>query len=149
MADKLIADGGEFYHGFTCSGHPVPAAVALENIRICKAEKVVERVRDDIGPYFQARLRETLGDHPLVGHIEGIGLIAGIALMEDKKNKVFFDDTRDVGAICREHCLENGLIMRAVGNRMVTSPPLIISRKEVDELCATARKSLDLTLESL
>ncbi|NVK44419.1 MAG: aspartate aminotransferase family protein [Oceanospirillaceae bacterium] len=149
IADCFIEKGGEFFHGFTYSGHPVAAAVAIANIRLMKQEQVVDYVADEIGPYFQQQLREALAGHPLAGHIEGTGLVAGIALVKDRENKRFFADEGTVGTICRDHCFATGLIMRAVGDRMVLSPPLVISRKEVDELCAKVRKCFDLTLESV
>ena len=149
ISRALIAADSDFNHGFTYSGHPVAAAVALENIRIMKAEKLVEYVADDIGPYFQRRLREELGDHPLVGHIEGTGLIAGIALVQDKASKTFFPADVDIGTLCRNHCFDHGLIMRACGARMVLSPPLVINHAEVDELLAKARHCFDLTLAAL
>ena len=149
IADALIEHDDDFNHGFTYSGHPVSAAVAIENIRLMKEENIVDYVKNDIGPYFQQKLRETLSEHPLVGHIEGIGLVAGIALVKDKENKEFFPDDLDIGLICRDHCFNNGLIMRAVGSRMVLSPPLVISREEVDELCEKALRCFNLTLESV
>ncbi|WP_261841699.1 aspartate aminotransferase family protein [Aliamphritea ceti] len=149
IANALINHDDDFNHGFTYSGHPAAAAVALENIRIMKEENIVEYVANDIGPYFQKKLRDTLADHPLVGHIEGVGLVAGIALMKDKTNKTPFGDDVDVGMICRDHCFANNLIMRAVGSRMVLSPPLIISHAEVDEICEKAKLCFDKTLESV
>ena len=149
VANGLIEHAGEFYHGYTYSGHPVAAAVALKTIEIMKREKIVERVRDDIGPYFQAKLREALQDQPLVGHIEGTGLVAGIALVESKSPKKFFEDGGKVGLMCRDHCFSNGLIMRATGSRMILSPPLVISHDEVDQLVGLARKCLDLTAKDL
>ena len=149
IADALTEHDDDFNHGFTYSGHPVAAAVALETIRIMKREKLIERVADDIGPYFQQQLRERLGNHPLVGSIDGVGLVAGIALVKDKQNKEFFPEDIDIGTICRDHCFQNGLIMRATGSRMVLSPPLVINRDEIDELLDKASKCLDLTLESV
>ncbi|MBE9398980.1 aspartate aminotransferase family protein [Pontibacterium sp. N1Y112] len=149
IANALIEHDDDFNHGFTYSGHPVAAAVAIENIRLMKEENIVEYVGKDIGPYFQQRLRETLSEHPLVGHIEGVGLVAGIALVKDKETKEFFPSDLDIGMICRDHCFNNGLIMRAVGSRMVLSPPLVISHAEVDELIEKARICFDLTLESV
>lgn len=144
VADTLIETGGEFYHGYTYSGHPVSTAVALAAITIMQRERIVDRVRDDIGPYFQQQLR-TLEDHPLVGRVDGTGLIAGIALVQGKSPKIFFKDGDSVGLICRDHCFNNGLIMRAVGSRMVLAPPLIITRAEVDELVSKARHCFNLT----
>lgn len=149
ISQALLAHDEDFNHGFTYSGHPVAAAVALENIRLMKEESIVEYVASDIGPYFQQKLRDTLADHPLVGHIEGMGLVAGIALVKDKATKEFFPSDLDIGLICRDHCFSNGLIMRAVGSRMVLSPPLVISREEVDELCRKALHCFDLTLQSV
>lgn len=149
IADTLSAADCDFNHGFTYSGHPVAAAVALENIRLMQQDNLVDYVANDIGPYFQQQLREVLGDHPLVGHIEGVGLIAGIALVKDKASKTFFPSDFDIGTLCRNFCFDNGLIMRACGARMVLSPPLVITRAEVDELLAKARHCFDLTLAAL
>lgn len=148
IANTLMAQDEDFNHGFTYSGHPVAAAVALKTIDIMKNEHIVEQVRDNTGPYFQKTLRESLSDHPLVGHIEGIGLIAGMALVQDKVSKTLFPSTLDIGLICRDHCFDNGLIMRAVGSRMVLSPPLVINKAEINELCQKVRLCLDLTLAS-
>ncbi|OSQ37993.1 aspartate aminotransferase family protein [Thalassospira mesophila] len=148
VANVLINEGGEFTHGFTYSGHPASAAVALENIRIIRDEKMIERVRDDIGPYFRKQLA-TLEDHPLVGAVESVGLIAGMPLVADKKTRKGFDKPGAVGTICRDFCVENGVIMRACGDRMVLSPPLIISHDEVDELVKRARAAFDATAKKI
>ncbi len=148
VAEALIEKGGEFQHGFTYSGHPVCCAVATANVRILRDEGIVERVENDTGPYFQARLRE-LADHPLVGEVRGAGLIAGILLVKDKRTRQRFVRPGDVGLICRDYSLDNGLVMRATEDSMVLSPPLVISREEIDELVALARKSLDMTAAEL
>ncbi|MFQ5784893.1 MAG: aspartate aminotransferase family protein [Alphaproteobacteria bacterium] len=148
VAGPIIEKGGEFTHGFTYSGHPVACAVALENLRIMRDENVVERVGGDTGPYFQARLRE-LADHPLVGEVRGVGMVAGIELVADKAARKSFDPDRKVGNACRDASIANGLVMRAVRDVMVLSPPLVITRDEIDALVAMARKSLDQTRESL
>jgi len=149
ISNAFIEHDDDFNHGFTYSGHPASAAVALANIKLMKKENIVEYVGKDIGPYLQKKLRDTLGDHPLVGHIEGMGLVAGIALVKDKETKEGFGDDIDIGMICRDHCFENGLIMRAVGSRMILSPPLVISHAEVDELCEKALLCFNLTLKSI
>jgi putrescine aminotransferase len=148
VARALIEDGGEFHHGFTYSGHPVCAAVAACNIRILRGEAVVERVRDDLGPYFQGRLRELL-DHPLVGEVRGHGLMAGIQLCADKRHRTLFSERGRAGGLCRDHALRCALVMRAVDDSMVLSPPLVIARAEVDELVTKAREALDLTARDL
>lgn len=139
-----IAPTGEFYHGYTYSGHPVATAVAHANISILRDEGVIERVKKDIGPYFQAKVHE-LADHPLVGNVRGRGLIAGMELMKNKKTRERFDPVGKTGLICRNHCFENNIIMRATGDAMLLSPPLVISRDEVDELFEKAKMCLDLT----
>ena len=144
VARALIECGDEFAHGFTYSGHPVSAAVALQTIRAMQAEKIVENVVANIAPYFQKQLHE-LADHPMVGDVSGCGLLGGIALMKDKNRKAFFDDPGQVGYLCRDHCFAQGLVMRSVGDRMVLSPPLIITKAEIDELFKLVRKCLDLT----
>ncbi|RDE19917.1 aspartate aminotransferase family protein [Motiliproteus coralliicola] len=148
IANALIEHDDDFNHGFTYSGHPAAAAVALENIRLMKQENIIDYVANDIGPYFQQQLQEKLADHPLVGRIDGVGLVAGMALVKDKETRELYPEDIDIGTICRDHCFSNGLIMRATGSRMVLSPPLVITRDQVDELCDKARQCLDLTLES-
>jgi len=150
VSDKVfdvVKQAGDFNHGFTYSGHPVAAAVALENIRILRDEKIIEQVRDETAPYFQQRLRELL-DHPLVGEVRGIGLLGAIELVKDKTTRARYEG-KGAGMICRGHCFNNGLIMRAVGDIMIIAPPLVISKAEIDELVSKARLCLDLTLQDL
>ncbi len=148
VAKVLVEDGGEFYHGFTYSGHPVACAVASANIRILQRERLVERVRDDIGPYLQQRLR-TLADHPLVGEVRGIGLLGALELVADKATRARFEPKGRAGTLCRDTCIEQGLVMRAVGDTMIVAPPLVITRSQIDELVDKARRSLDLTAKAL
>lgn len=150
VRDEFVAvlnEGGDFNHGFTYSGHPVSAAVGLENIRILRDEKIVERVKTETAPYLQKRLRE-LSDHPLVGEVRGVGLLGAIELVQDKATRKRFEG-KGAGMICRTFCFNNGLIMRAVGDTMIISPPLVITFAEIDELIEKARKCLDLTFEAL
>ncbi|KFE54678.1 aspartate aminotransferase family protein [Pseudomonas syringae] len=150
VRDEVVAvlnEGGDFNHGFTYSGHPVAAAVALENIRILREERIVERVKAETAPYLQKCLRE-LSDHPLVGEVRGVGLLGAIELVKDKATRERYTG-KGAGMICRTFCFENGLIMRAVGDTMIIAPPLVISFAEIDELIEKARKCLDLTLAQL
>ncbi|HEJ1984113.1 TPA: aspartate aminotransferase family protein [Pseudomonas aeruginosa] len=140
---EVLNQGGEFYHGFTYSGHPVAAAVALENIRILREEKIIEKVKAETAPYLQKRWQE-LADHPLVGEARGVGMVAALELVKNKKTRERFTD-KGVGILCREHCFRNGLIMRAVGDTMIISPPLVIDPSQIDELITLARKCLDQT----
>lgn len=144
---RTLSAGGDFNHGFTYSGHPVAAAVGLENIRILRDEKIIERVREETAPYLQKRLRE-LNDHPLVGEVRGLGLLGAIELVKDKATRQRYEGM-GAGMICRNFCFNNGLIMRAVGDTMIIAPSLVITHEEIDELVTKARKCLDLTLEAL
>jgi putrescine aminotransferase len=148
VGDVLIDKGGEFYHGFTYSGHPASCAVAIENVRIMQRENLVTRVRDDIGPYLQEKWA-ALGEHPLVGETRMVGLMGAFELVKDKDSLTRFDEDDGAGSICRDFLINNGLVMRAVGDTIVTAPPLTISHAEADELIETAWKCLDLTQQAL
>jgi putrescine aminotransferase len=146
VAEVLIDKGGEFAHGFTYSGHPAACAVANVNLELIEREGLVDRVRNDVGPYFAQKWRE-LAEHPLVGEARSVGLVGALELVRDKSGRKFFDKRGEVGTICRDFCFGNGLIMRAVRDTMIVSPPLIITRAQIDELTGKARLCLDLTLE--
>ncbi len=148
VARTLIDEGGEFNHGYTYSGHPVAAAVAAENIRILKDEGIVDRVREETGPYLQQRWHE-LADHPLVGEVRGVGLVGALELTNDKAARTRFDDKGSAGTLCRDFCFNNGLVMRATGDTMIISPPLVITKAEIDELIEKAKYCLDLTAKEL
>jgi putrescine aminotransferase len=138
-----VIGSDEFNHGYTYSGHPVAAAVALENLRIMQEEKIVEHVRDVAHPYLKAKW-EALTEHPLVGEAKLVGLMGSIALTPNKATRAkFAAETGTVGYRCRERCFANDLIMRHVGDRMIIAPPLVITPAEIDVLIERARKSLD------
>lgn len=145
VADVLIEQGGEFNHGYTYSGHPVACAVALANIRLLQRERIVETVRDELAPYL-AQQFASLVEHPLVGEVQTCGLMGALQLVKDKSKSLPFPSELEVGMVCRGHCFGNGLIMRAVGDRMIVAPPLVISRAQIDEMMALIRRCLDLTL---
>ncbi|MEF7615787.1 aspartate aminotransferase family protein [Aquincola sp. MAHUQ-54] len=148
IAKVLIEQGGEFEHGYTYSGHPVSCAVALANIRLIQELKLVERVRDDTGPYL-AQVYTQLADHPLVAEAQTCGLMGALLLARrDAKGgraRPFAPEV-GIGMVCRGHCFANGLIMRAVGDRMIIAPPLVMTRAQIDEMAALIRRCLDLTL---
>jgi putrescine aminotransferase len=148
VADVLIQQGGEFNHGYTYSGHPVACAVALANLDLMEKENLPQRVKDDIGPYL-AKGFEAIADHPLVGSAETCGFTAGLVLVKNKATRERFAAELSVGMVCRRHCFQNGLIMRAVGDRMIIAPPLVMTHAEIDELLRLIRNALDLTLQEL
>jgi putrescine---pyruvate transaminase len=147
VADVVIAHG-DFNHGYTYSGHPVAAAVAIANINILRDEKIVEQVANITGPYLKEKF-EALIDHPLVGDAETCGFMAGLVLVKSKSPITMFDASLDVGMVCRGHCFGNGLIMRAVGDRMIIAPPLVTTCAQIDEMMRLIVKCLDLTYDDV
>ena len=134
---------GTFGHGFTYSGHPVAAAVAIETLKIYDEMDMGSHVRD-VGPHFQAELRRRFTDHPLVGEVRGVGLMAAVELVANKDTRESFDPAAKVGTRAVAMMQEHGVIGRAVpGDSVVFSPPLVISRAEVDELLDRTNKALD------
>ncbi|MES2316522.1 MAG: aspartate aminotransferase family protein [Pseudomonadota bacterium] len=152
VATVLTEKGGDFNHGFTYSGHPVACAAALENLRILQDEKLVEKVAEETGPYLKAKFA-TLADHPLVGFANSMGFVAGLNLVRKKAAVVhdceLFDPEQGVGMICRGYMFDNGMIMRAVGDRMIIAPPLVMSCAQIDDMIAKIRFCLDATLADL
>ena len=141
VADVLI-EGGEFAHGYTYSGHPVAAAVASANIDIIEREGMVEAVRDETGPYLQAKLAE-LGDHPLVGQVRGMAMVGALELVKDKATREPFHKDIEIAAKVRDYAIASGLMVRAVGDCLIMSPPLCITKAEIDELITLLTKALD------
>jgi L-2,4-diaminobutyrate transaminase len=136
---QVILEGsrevGPFGHGYTYSAHPVAAAAAMANLDIIEGEGLVERARET-GSHFQSRMREAFGDHPLVGHVRGEGLMLGVELVADKATRQAFDPARKVAARLTQICLDDGLITRSLPGGDITafSPPLALSREEVDQI---------------
>jgi 4-aminobutyrate--pyruvate transaminase len=138
QSDKL----GIFGHGYTYSSHPVPAAVALETLKIYEERDIVAQVRR-VGPRLQAGLR-SYADHPLVGEARGIGLIGAVELVRNKKTKEGFDPKAGVAAYLVRRAQHHGAILRNMpGDNVAFSPPLIISEAEIDEMLACFGKALD------
>ena len=148
VAKVLIDKGGEFNHGYTYSGHPVACAVALANLEIMEREQLPQRVRNDLGPYLAQRFVE-IGAHPLVGMAETCGFMAGLVLVKNKERLERFAEDLSVGMICRGHCFRNGLIMRAVGDRMIIAPPLTMTHAQIDEMVTLILRCLDLTYQEV
>ncbi|MGH6902483.1 MAG: aminotransferase [Geminicoccaceae bacterium] len=132
---------GTFGHGFTYSGHPVCAAVALRALEIYDEDDIPGQV-SAMAPHFAARISE-LATHPLVGHGRALGLVGAIELMADPGQKAPFDPTLRVGARVSEWALEYGVILRPLGDIISFCPPLIIDRPELDFLFDAVTRSLD------
>jgi 4-aminobutyrate--pyruvate transaminase len=144
--EALVAESdkiGLFAHGFTHSGHPVAAAVAVETLKIYEERHILDHVRA-IAPHFQDRLRG-LYSHPLIGEARGVGLLGALELVRDKPNKEPFDPALKVGDLAFELAQEEGLIVRAIGDSLAVCPPLIINDAEIDELFNRLSRALDRT----
>ena len=139
----------EFNHGYTYSGHPVAAAVALENLRILEEEKIVDHVRDVTAPYLKEKW-EALVDHPLVGEAKIVGMMGSVALTPYKASRAkFASEPGTIGHICRNRCFANNLVMRHVGDRLIISPPLVMTLEDIDEMLVRIHKSLDEALAQI
>ncbi len=148
VAEVLMQEDVEFAHGFTYSGHPVCAAAAIANIQLMQSKGIIERVRNVTGPYL-AKKWQTLAEHPLVGEARTLGALGALEIVADKQSYKRFEDSDAVTTLCRTFCFENGLVMRAVTDKMIIAPPLIISEVEIDELVEKAWRCLDLTAKAI
>ncbi|MGG7567378.1 aspartate aminotransferase family protein [Rhodovulum sp. DZ06] len=148
VAGPVMEKAGEFYHGYTWSGHPAACAAGLEVLKIMDEEQVVERA----GAVLAPKLAETwaaLADHPLVGEARTKGVLGALELAADKETGARFEGA-GAGTLARDFCVSDaGLVMRAVGDTMIVSPPLSITEAEIEELGVRARKALDLTADAL
>jgi putrescine aminotransferase len=142
IVDTLKQKGGEFVHGFTYSGHPTAAAVALKNLQIMAKERLVERVAEDIGAYFAAALNR-IKAHPLIGEARSLGLIGALEIVSRKgTNERFGGKEGTAGPMVRDACIRNGLMVRAIRDTIVMCPPLVITHAEVDRLADIIERSL-------
>jgi len=148
VADVVTSEGGEFAHGFTYSGHPVCAAVALEVLNIMQRDGVVNRVKTDLAPYFNKKWA-TLNDHPHIGEARSAGMVGALEIVADKSSRERFHKDIGAGTICRDACVNNGLVMRAVGDTMIVSPPLVSEHAHIDELVEKAWRCLDITAATI
>ena len=137
---EASGDIGVFGHGYTYSGHPVSCAVALKTLEIYERDKVFEHA-NKTGDYFQTSVSK-LNEEDFVGEVRGIGLIAGVELYKDPKNKTPFEEVGKAGKLLSDICQSNGLIVRPILDTIALCPPLIISEKEIDELTEKLRRSL-------
>jgi len=137
QSDKL----GNFAHGFTYAGHPVAAAVALEVQKIYAEIDIVGRAKR-LGAVLQAALGR-LAVHPLVGDVQGVGLILGMELMRDGERRIPFDAGLGVGARVEAAAKRHGLLLRVVGDRLVFAPPLVIEAAEIEDVGERLERALD------
>jgi putrescine aminotransferase len=148
VAEKLISDGGEFYHGFTYSGHPVAAAVALANLKVIEDDGLIEKVRNDTGPYLAEALQR-LADHPMVGEVRSFGLLGAVELVEHKDGPKHFAQQGHAAVVVRDHAINMGMMIRAVRDGMILSPPLTYERADIDATIDILHKALDAAMDTL
>jgi len=148
IVETLRASGDDFVHGYTYSGHPVSAAVALRNIAIIEEEHLVDRVREDVGPYLNAALQR-LADHPLVGEVRSLGLLGAVEIVAEKGTNRRHGAGGQAGPIVRDHCIAGGLMVRAIRDSIVMSPPLVITHEEIDRLVSIIGAALDASAAQL
>ncbi|MDK4807243.1 MAG: aminotransferase [Novosphingobium aromaticivorans] len=145
----LRASGEEFVHGYTYSGHPVCAAVALANLDILEREDLIGRTARDTGPYLAAAMAERLAPHPLVGEARSLGLIGAVEIVAEKGTNRRHGGGGKAGPIVRDHCIARGLMVRAIRDSIVMSPPLVITHAQIDQLVDTIAAALDDAGEAL
>ncbi|MFO7855191.1 MAG: aspartate aminotransferase family protein [Paracoccaceae bacterium] len=148
VADAVIDRAGEFFHGYTYSGHPAACAAGLATLRVMREETLVERVRDVLAPKLAA-LWARLGDHPLVGEARTKGFLGALELVQDKRTGARFPASAAAGTRARDLAVQHGLVMRAVGDTLVISPPYVITEDELDDLADRARRTLDALADAL
>jgi putrescine aminotransferase len=140
VADVLRAEGGEFAHGYTYSGHPVACAVALANLDVIEQESLIDYVREDLEPYFAAGWADLAVRHRIVGEARSLGLMGALELVRGGHER--FNEALKVGERCRDACIEQGLVMRAVGDTLIVAPPLVSTPAQIDELLEKADRVL-------
>jgi putrescine---pyruvate transaminase len=143
IAEVVVAKGGDFNHGYTYSGHPVCCALALENLAIIEREGLIDRVKNDTGPHFGERLKAATAGHDLVGEVRTFGLLGALEIVADKTSRARFPQEAGAAFLVRDEAIKNGLMMRAVGDTMILSPPLIWTRETIDLAIGRILKALD------
>ncbi len=148
LVDTIVSAEQEFAHGYTYSAHPTCMAAGIANLELMKETNIVNQVQNNTAPYLASKWK-TLQEHPLVGEARCLGMLAALEIVEDKNNFKRFENSKEVVISCRDYCYENGLVMRAIVNKMVIAPPLICSSEHIDEIIEKVWKCLDLTAQSI
>ncbi|MCB1704254.1 MAG: aminotransferase class III-fold pyridoxal phosphate-dependent enzyme [Halioglobus sp.] len=146
VAGVLLSDDSEFAHGLTYSGHPAACAAGIATLKLLRKKRVVEETAEKLAPYFQARL-QTLRDHPIVGEVRGLGMLAAVELVRDKHSRTRLAPDSQAAVYCRNQANAAGLMVRQTGDAMITAPPLICNRREIDNLVTMLAQALDLTAQ--
>ncbi len=147
VISKSDPDHDSFNHGFTYSGHPVSCAVALKNIEIIERDRICEHVQE-VGPYFEKRLAR-LDSLPLVGDVRGSHFMLCVENVANKQTRELLPYEIGIGKRIANHCEKRGLIVRPIGHLNVISPPLTLTRDEIDELVEILQASIEATADDL
>ena len=148
ILDTLVSSGQEFAHGYTYSGHPTCMAAGIANLELMKETKIISQVKGQTAPYLASKWKN-LEEHSLVGEARCLGMLASLEIVADKSNYKRFENSKEIVIRCRDFCYENGLVMRAIVNKMVIAPPLICSNEHIDEIIEKVWRCLDLTSQSI
>ena len=148
LVDTIVSAEQEFAHGYTYSAHPTCMAAGIANLELMKETNILHQVQSQTVPYLASKWK-TLEEHPLVGEARCLGMLAALEIVEDKNNFKRFDNSKEVVISCRDYSYENGLVMRAIVNKMVIAPPLICGSEHIDEIIEKVWKCLDLTAQSI
>jgi len=144
VADVLMQAEGDFEHGLTYSGHPAACAAGLATLRLYREGSFIENAAEKIGPHLQAKLKQ-FENHPIVGEVRGLGMFAAIELVRDKSSREPLAPDAAAAIYCRDYAVTNGLMVRATGDAMIMSPPLVCSVAEIDLLIERLGAALDMT----
>jgi putrescine---pyruvate transaminase len=144
IADVITSQGGEFAHGFTYSGHPAACAAGEATLKIYQQPDMLKKLQSDTMVYWQDQWA-TLADHPIVGEARSQGLLGALELVRDKNSPARLAPDGEAAVYCRNTAIENNLMIRQVGDSIISAPPVIISRTEIDLLIARLRSALDMT----
>jgi adenosylmethionine-8-amino-7-oxononanoate aminotransferase len=154
VSDRLLKTLGDvqeevgyFSNGFTYSGHPVASVAALENIDIIEREGLLEHAQE-VGPYLQQRMRELI-DIPIVGDVRGMGLMACVECVIGQESKDPLTLDYEIGNRIDKHCQELGLIVRPIINMCVMSPPLVITKAQIDDMVGILRKGIERAMQDV
>jgi len=148
IVDLLASANQEFAHGYTYSGHPACMAAAVANLELMESTNILHQVKNNTAPYLASKWKD-LENHSLVGEARHLGMLAAIEIVEDKENCKRFENSAEIVGRCKNFCYENGIVMRAIKNKMVIAPPLICNNEHIDEIIEKVWKCLDLTAQSI
>jgi L-2,4-diaminobutyrate transaminase len=147
VLEQGTAELGPIGHGWTYSAHPTCAAAALANLDVIEKEDLLGNVRE-VGPYLLACLQDAVGDHPNVGEVRGVGMLAAVEFVKDRASRTFFEPAGKVGAAVAGALAERGVIARAMphGDIIGYAPPLVLTRAEAEQIARTTKAAVEATL---